>query len=726
MNHQRITPTRVELSAKPDKLNVGEQKVLDFFDKHLAPEWLIFVEPHLNGLRPDFVLLHPQRGIAVFEVKDWDLNAINFEYRGTPPKLHGTTSTHKDFTTRRDPIAQIQAYKDELHELYCPSLAEMGNPGFGVITAGLIFTNATDAQLRHLFPQRVLADLGFSSKFKQNVIVSKEALDNGELARVFPNAREQRREAMPSNVINELMSWLVQPEAVIEQSQPLELDAKQRDLVTTRTERGYRRIKGPAGSGKSLVVAARAAQLAKEGKQNILVVTFNITLKNYLRDLAVRWHRPDTKESITWLNYHRWAKRVCMSCGYANEYKDLYADDKTLCDDALAALTKDALTQRTDNETSPKQFEYDAILIDEGQDFRLSWWSSLQAALCKGGEMLLAADYTQDLYDTAHAWTDEAMTGAGFRGPWSLLETNYRMPIAMIPYVRSFAQMFLAQDEAQSLPAALQEELTLDALGLRWIQISPEYSAEAMEHAILDLPLRARPGMMAWSDIVFLTFSNKLGSEIVERLEDRGFRVLHTFNNDDEGQSARSKNMFYKGSERLKATTVHSFKGWESRALVIHIPQGVHRYKHNLAAVYVALTRIKKSARGAHLTVVCSEPSLMSYGKTWPSFELCTNPSDDSFAAAEDLATFKEQWRPLIAALRAQPNIRVRAGGFARIIAIVHGDDATLHLVDATLPGYEDFMLSCDNRGVNTHDIAPDTIDPVGEILAQLRLLREE
>ena len=35
----------------------------------------------LNGLRPDFVLLHPRNGIAVFEAKDWDLDAMDYFVR---------------------------------------------------------------------------------------------------------------------------------------------------------------------------------------------------------------------------------------------------------------------------------------------------------------------------------------------------------------------------------------------------------------------------------------------------------------------------------------------------------------------------------------------------------------------------------------------------------------------------------------------------------------------
>ena len=61
---------------------------------------------------------------------------------------------------------------------------------------------------------------------------------------------------------------------------------------------------------------------------------------------------------------------------------------------------------------------YDAILVDEGQDFRPSWWQTLRLALKADGEMILVADKTQNIYATAAAWTEDTMANAGFRGPW--------------------------------------------------------------------------------------------------------------------------------------------------------------------------------------------------------------------------------------------------------------------------------------------------------------------
>ena len=74
------------------------------------------------------------------------------------------------------------------------------------------------------------------------------------------------------------------------------------------------------------------------------------------------------------------------------------------------------------------------------------------------------------------------------------------------------------------------------------------------------------------------------------------------------------------GDAKLKASTIHSFKGWESRAIVVHISSA--RSQESRALAYVAMSRLRRSAKGSAMTVVCSEPEFEEYGKTWPNFEI--------------------------------------------------------------------------------------------------------
>jgi hypothetical protein len=100
-----------------------------------------------------------------------------------------------------------------------------------------------------------------------------------------------------------------------------------------------------------------------------------------------------------------------------------------------------------------------------------------------------------------------------------------------------------------------------------------------------------------------------------------GIKVAHTFDLDDEVTERRRKMAFFIGSEKVKATTVHSFKGWESPILVLQIDGVQEISESKFAAVYAALTRLRSAQDGPSLiTVVCSEHRLRDYGKTWPEY----------------------------------------------------------------------------------------------------------
>lgn len=128
----------------------------------------------------------------------------------------------------------------------------------------------------------------------------------------------------------------------------------------------------------------------------------------------------------------------------------------------------------------------------------------------------------------------------------------------------------------------------------------------------------AAPKLLSIADITFLTSSQRFGREVVSAIDMNGVRSVHTFGENDR-DSRRKKMGFYMGDARIKATTLHSFKGWESRALVIFVGATVDRKA--LALIYTGLTRVKRHAEGSFLTVISCANELREYGKTWPKYE---------------------------------------------------------------------------------------------------------
>ena len=602
-----IDPPREQWDRLPTPLTTGEIAVAELFDAKLPNEWEIYIQPHLNGLRPDFVLLNPNAGIAVFEVKDWDLNALEYfvDYAGAgEARLMARQTSGETFILRGDnPVNKIRLYKDELFNLYCPRLNEKS--GLAVITAGVIFTRSPREQVQNLFAPFRDRDDGIANYPQYYPLSGSDDVQSGNIAHLFPEWWRNSSNYMSEDTASDLRGWLNEPAFSREQREPLEINNQQRRLATTRTSSGYRRLKGPAGSGKSLVLAARAAELANEGKE-VLVSSFNITLLNYLRDLAARHgnRRQVPKTRITYLNFHSWCKRVCIATGHEQEYKELWRNstEDAVLETHMAQLVQQIYDQESQS-TGSLPPVYDAILVDEGQDFRLNWWQTLRKAVKDGGEMLLVADKTQNIYGTAGAWTEQAMVGAGFQGgPWAQLSTSYRLPPSII--------------EETDIPPTQHAELDLYPTELRWVQVHSSDATKACVDEVRRQMERLRVDT-AIPDITFLS-GGAVGRELVEDYGRKSVRVVNTFDQRGDEQR-RQKLAFFQGDARVKATTLHSFKGWEARHLVLYVENIASA--RDRALLYTALTRLKRHVNGSVLTVVCSCPDLYEFGSQWPDFQ---------------------------------------------------------------------------------------------------------
>lgn len=634
-----VSPPLDQLDRLRTPLTEGERIFLDFLLAKLPAGWEIYVQPHMNGLRPDFVLLHPDKGMAVYEVKDWhfDSMAYSVERHDDRLRLMATSARGKVDKSRDNPVTKVDFYKREIHQLYCPR--SPGRRGFGLITAGIVFPFEPADRVKSLFaPFR--DQLHMSSYPGYYPVIGNDTLESGDILAVLPRAAAGTSNAMTAETASDLRSWLVEPEYSAEQRKPLETSADQRKLITTRTDSGYRKIKGSAGAGKSLVVAARASQLASEGKE-VLVVSYNITLVNYLKDLAVRWPAgaAQVKDWVTWLNFHAWCKRVCNEAGELDRYYGLW---RGLSDDA--AFSGTAVDDRTESILSVKLpslvnsvlasdggaavTKYDAILVDEGQDLRLEWWNCLRGVLKDGGEMVLVADTTQDIYGVAKFWTDEKMNGSGLVGAWNALSGSYRLPDSLIVRVRDYAEAYLPS-ELRDLPESPPDQADFFT-SLRWVQVRKDDAEAVAANEVIRLAPSADPRQLAMADVTLLSATKETGAAVVADLEKLNVKFLHTFSDDpDEGDvdrphkaeddgERRRKLAFFKGDARLKATTLHSFKGWESRSIVMYT--GSAWTERSKALIYAGLTRLKKCTEGSYLTVVCAVDDLATYGRDWPEW----------------------------------------------------------------------------------------------------------
>jgi superfamily I DNA/RNA helicase len=396
------------------------------------------------------------------------------------------------------------------------------------------------------------------------------------------------------------------------------MDPAQRNLVDTWPESGFRRIKGSAGSGKSLVLAARAAKLANAG-MSVLIITFNITLMHYLRDMVIRgFEKKGASRNVVYRHFHGWCKEICADADMGSEYQSLMSGFLSKNKDVRDRIMNEnmpTLAATAIRENGHMLDRYDAILVDEGQDFLPLWLNAVQGLLKPGGQMLLVADVTQDVYGTAKTWTEDAMKKVKFSGPWAQLKTGYRLPLLAQEHVGRFASKFLTAPF--DLADRAQGVLNVDRCHMRWIACSFRNAAETCEREIIEMMHHTGTNGLANADITFLTYASDVGRKVIDCLADMGIETMSALDEIYEDRR-REKMMFYVGNARVRATTLHSFKGWESRLLVIYLSEAnTHEER---AAIYVGLTRLKEHPEGCRLTVVSSNTELNNYGRTWPEY----------------------------------------------------------------------------------------------------------
>lgn len=604
-NVRFVSPKITELDKLRQPLTRGEEIVFNYFNKNLTLDWDIYIQPHMNGLMPDFVLMSAEKGIAVFEVKDWNFSSLNYSYEkksGRKYHLIGNDGDKSFPLSKQDPFLKIRLYKQEIYELYCPNLEY--NKGLGIIHSGVIFPFANKQQIEKLTEP-------LNEEYPPLVITSED-LNEINIKKIIPFVYTID-ERMNDKIYTDFKPWLIEPEYSAEQRILLinELDSQQKKLVLTRTETGRRRIRGPAGSGKSMVLCSRAAKLASENKK-VLIVTYNITLMNYLLDLAVRYEmNGKVRDQITTFNFHRLCKRLAVEEDHEDEYDALWGNQEQNESVLDSGLAKKTLSWVDDLDEEDK---YDGIFIDEGQDFNQEWLDVLRKLVRKNGELLLCIDQAQNIYGNTPI-PEKTMVINGFGSGWVNLSNSYRMPLSVCKLATSFIEKFLP-DVNNLRPVPKQDAIEFNTI-LEWRECNKKNIINETVEALLKI-IPKSDYSIAYAGLTCIVDRKTNGKEIVKALRDKNIKCIDTFANQSISER-RKKMAFYKGSATVKVSTVNSFKGIESTSIVVQCTKA--QSKEDLALFYSAITRVKKSDQGCFLTVVNCAPELNTYGKTWPKFK---------------------------------------------------------------------------------------------------------
>lgn len=373
------------------------------------------------------------------------------------------------------------------------------------------------------------------------------------------------------------------------------LNDKQRRAVYEPTKKLFRKIKGCPGSGKSIVLAARGGVLLEQGKK-VLFVTYNITAAIYLRELVEKYFYEKGGSLI--------GEMVCLNIHQlAYEYVKKYNLDVSAIEgwfDKLVEIFK---------RNGPIE-KFDAIIIDEGQDFEESWMEFLKYFLLPAGEMLFAKDAAQNIYDRKD-WTDEVLSKFGFSHTWFNLENGYRFPPDYADLLKKFAENYLKLDDDWSIKC-VQSELALQKTQQRWVQVNSSSRDVLVANVLDELEIYARNGGDI-NDLVILVQTNDIGKLIENKLTEKDIDVFSVIGNID------NKRRYSSSKRMLKLFTIKSYKGISAKKILLVINSLSYR---NDKEIFVGLSRLGgNTIDDCSIIVICNDVNYLSYGKSWNVFE---------------------------------------------------------------------------------------------------------
>ena len=390
-----------QVFASSETSNNGEKKVLDKLKKlYENKEGYLYsnirIKKYKEEKEPDFILIDPLNGIAVIEVKSWSLSYI--------ATINQHTVTTSEQQTLPNPIIQANTYFNLLKDI-------LPNANSHQLSSRLFFPNMPqDDEIQEYFqqvPSKVfykddISNLTITSLFmgRSNPMSTKDV--NTIRARLYPETKIQKKLPFFDNKTSI--------------DEDIKTISKDQERIMNLPFNGYYLLSGVPGSGKTIVIVGRAIKYLRFNPEwSVIVITYTNALVNTIKKALA-----DKKQELEQQNINIDRIRVSTFHSFA------YARTKNISDDYYENGIPEDIMQRV----SPR---YDAICIDEYQDFHSDWIKFCIKAIKpkdnnKGKEVVnlfLAGDKLQSIYARPEiSWKHE--TGLNISGRSHFLKISYR------------------------------------------------------------------------------------------------------------------------------------------------------------------------------------------------------------------------------------------------------------------------------------------------------------
>lgn len=578
----------------------GERRCAERLQEKLEDDYLLWYDVPVGpaNAHPDFVVLHPRRGILILEVKDWKLETILGADKNSVQIHVATGLKHVP-----NPLEQARQYAHAVADCLKqdPQLTFTNGRltghllfpwGYGVVLSNITRRDFEKAELdgviepHHVICKDEMTESVDAEAFQQRLWEMFTVRFHGHLSlpqidrirwHMFPEIRIAPRAAdlfaQDAAVTAPIAASDTIPVAGIPEIMQV-MDLQQEQLARSLGD-GHRVVHGVAGSGKTLILGYRAIHLAAICAKPILILCYNRKLSDRLR---------------YWMSSRNFGAKVVVQSFHQWCYAQLSAYHVALPKDAKCEGYFEELVARVIRAVDMKQIpggQYDAVLIDEGHDFQPEWFKLIVQMVDPTSKSLLV------LYDDAQAIYQRAAkqkfsfksVGIEAQGRTTVFKINYRNTKEVLHVASLFAADLLTQRDADEDNVPTVAPITVGRKGPAplFIQLptTPDEAAWIARHL-----KKAHDAGLPWHSMAVLYRAYApAGKTIMQVLRREGVPVTW-----------KTDVRFDVAQDSVKVMPMHSSKGLEYPLVVLAglgavDPGDATTMQDEARLLYVAMTR---------------------------------------------------------------------------------------------------------------------------------------
>lgn len=560
----------------------------------LSVDDIMYIDAAVNEVAVDFIIVRPNKGILLLNIFEENLNECTLSEDKKEINVHGQL-----YQSPIDLINLCQlSIKDGIEELLMSTIED--NRNFSLIKKAVVFSENSIDEIKKFFEYQ-------NNVFNFTFISGKEIIENRDISQnLYTTIGFLYNNNAFDDVVRRKLARMISPSWHSYQEGRIDMQPIGAQKRLSESSITQQKISGVAGSGKTQVLAFRAVNAMKRTGGDVLVLTYNITLANYLKFRLSEIREDFSWEKIDVYPYHQFFRIRAAEC-------QLHVEFSSYQNEAFF-------------ENSKGHKKYSAIFVDEVQDYTTEWLRIIMQnfLLVPNGELVVFGDPKQNVYQRPLDANGDIRLGI-IGGQWNRqLTTSRRFTNPRLANLATaFQTQFMANLPTDDIVAEntisntfnfqivtyidLRQNNSIESIITNIINIISNDNNEARDFAVLASSTK----LLRNIDILYRQRTNEqteitfISNETLERL-----KQIHQvtdekaanwkFNRDFEALERTRKQLFTTDKRCLKISTIQSFKGWESPSVIVILENDI--VLHNTTfrpmspqTIYTAITRAREN-----------------------------------------------------------------------------------------------------------------------------------